>query len=563
MKKLVTILFLFTAAVSFGQKCPAALTLQYPCDTLGNHTYGNYDIANQWILLDTGVAILRRLLHYPTPSVTACPPQPLNYPCDAMGNGTWGNWDNLNEWVITDTLVSLLRKLSGGGGVSGLIPPYVLYGSTSTTVSSMYSSGLGGGWEYVSGGGLENNATTGSFIGDTSGDHISFLQGGNTQFYSNGSFPFKLNGSFIWTLDLSAMGSGYRWQLPAANGTTGQVLTYGVPMTWTTPSTGTVTGSGTAPQIAYWNSTTGLTGNAAHTFNANHSTAIFGTGTLQSNANINSLGNVNSYYQVLVQNANAGTLASTDVVVNNNGDSTNYADVGINSSANADPSYTAMSPSDAYYYSNKSSVVLGTAAARDSIKFVAGGTLKANEVCTMTQAGIVTNVHLAADTMPMPVVTAAYTPKYKGEQFLYIKGGDTTLCLYNGKYVDSTTLNIGGINYTETWVGFSAAPSGGKAAYFWQNGLCYDQIQRSTNGTSNTDSCVVTLPFASGTAMVYAATYTVNGGSIVSTGPSLCSTVANSKRLVCSPSPAIGSAGWTTTLGKNAVINITYSPAHP
>ena len=115
MKKLLTILFLFIAAQSFGQRCPAANTLQYPCDTLGNRTYGSYDIANQWILIDSANNTLARLLGYSIKSVTPCPAQPLAYPCDASGNGTWGNWDALNLWVQFDTLNTRLAKLKTGG----------------------------------------------------------------------------------------------------------------------------------------------------------------------------------------------------------------------------------------------------------------------------------------------------------------------------------------------------------------------------------------------------------------------------------------------------------------
>lgn len=79
------------------------------------------------------------------------------------------------------------------------------------------------------------------------------------------------------------------------------------------------------------------------------------------------------------QNTSSGTTASTDIILGNNNatDTTNYLDLGISSSNNADPLYTAFGANGAYLYSQTGELAIATASAQ-SIKFVTGGTLSAN-----------------------------------------------------------------------------------------------------------------------------------------------------------------------------------------
>jgi hypothetical protein len=95
---------------------------------------------------------------------------------------------------------------------------------------------------------------------------------------------------------------------------------------------------------------------------------------------------INDYTQILVQNANAGSSASADIIVNN--DNTTgagvYGDFGINSSG-----YSGSGPfsiaNATYLYSNGGDLVLGTNTA-NAIRFVANNS--ASDVATFSSGGI-------------------------------------------------------------------------------------------------------------------------------------------------------------------------------
>ena len=97
---------------------------------------------------------------------------------------------------------------------------------------------------------------------------------------------------------------------------------------------------------------------------------------------------VNSYAQSNIQNLSAGTTASGDVVVtaDNGTDTTNFVDMGLNSSGWADPTFTINGPNDAYVYVNGGDLALGSSTA-NKIVFFTGGTLAANEVARITPTG--------------------------------------------------------------------------------------------------------------------------------------------------------------------------------
>ena len=104
------------------------------------------------------------------------------------------------------------------------------------------------------------------------------------------------------------------------------------------------------------------------------------------NANLKSAGDVNSFFQIAVQNKNAGATATGDVVVfANNGDNTSgWIDMGITSSGYNDPTYSLSGPGDGYLYVNgKTSgvgaLVISTYTAKDII-FSTNGGATANEI---------------------------------------------------------------------------------------------------------------------------------------------------------------------------------------
>jgi hypothetical protein len=99
-------------------------------------------------------------------------------------------------------------------------------------------------------------------------------------------------------------------------------------------------------------------------------------------------GSVNNYFQLNINNQNAGTNASSDVVAtaDNGNETTNYVDLGINSSANT--SGSMGNADDAYLYTAGNNFLMGTANAGMSLIFLTGGTSETtNQRMVITGAG--------------------------------------------------------------------------------------------------------------------------------------------------------------------------------
>ena len=122
-------------------------------------------------------------------------------------------------------------------------------------------------------------------------------------------------------------------------------------------------------------------------------------------------GNTNSYAQLNIQNSNAGTGASSDVVAtaDNGNETINFVDMGINSSANTSTVMGGIN--DAYLYNTGQNLLIGTATAGKSLAFLTGGTLQsANERMRVDgngNVGINTNapellLHVVKNTGPGP-----------------------------------------------------------------------------------------------------------------------------------------------------------------
>ena len=105
-------------------------------------------------------------------------------------------------------------------------------------------------------------------------------------------------------------------------------------------------------------------------------------GTPLANSAASFFDSVDSFSQVNYQNLSAGNNASTDFVAtaDNGTDTTNFVDLGINSSTYNLGTFTIAGANDGYVYSQSSNFAVGTAAPAKSIKFFQGGTLAANEV---------------------------------------------------------------------------------------------------------------------------------------------------------------------------------------
>ena len=101
-------------------------------------------------------------------------------------------------------------------------------------------------------------------------------------------------------------------------------------------------------------------------------------------------GNQNAYVQVILNNVNGGISASSDYVLENDlgTETTNFLDLGINSSNYNDANYSAMGAGDSYLYAANNDLVIGT---KDSgggeLRFVTGGVTTSQVRATVTVGG--------------------------------------------------------------------------------------------------------------------------------------------------------------------------------
>jgi hypothetical protein len=108
------------------------------------------------------------------------------------------------------------------------------------------------------------------------------------------------------------------------------------------------------------------------------------------NAGLQIDNSVNNYAQVITQNHNSGTLASSDFVATNNigNDNGHYIDLGINGSNYTTSSWTVNGANDGYLYINQGNLAVGTDTPAKNIVFFTGGTLSTNIRATINDQGL-------------------------------------------------------------------------------------------------------------------------------------------------------------------------------
>jgi hypothetical protein len=148
-----------------------------------------------------------------------------------------------------------------------------------------------------------------------------------------------------------------------------------------------------------------------------------GTNALSYNV-ISGKGTINSYLQLNIQNRSGGTAASSDVVAtaDNGNETTNYIDMGINSSGNTSNYFG--NANDAYLYNAGQNLFIGTGTAAKSLAFLTGGGTPGSGITmnnermridgTTGYVGIGTNApqapfHVVAATATSAVATDAAT----------------------------------------------------------------------------------------------------------------------------------------------------------
>lgn len=101
-------------------------------------------------------------------------------------------------------------------------------------------------------------------------------------------------------------------------------------------------------------------------------------GTTNSYNAIVARGSINNYLQLNIQNQSSGNSASADIVAtaDNGNESSNFIDMGINSSTNTQNIMGAAN--DAYVYTTGNNMLMGTATANKSLVFLTGGTTQSS-----------------------------------------------------------------------------------------------------------------------------------------------------------------------------------------
>jgi len=143
------------------------------------------------------------------------------------------------------------------------------------------------------------------------------------------------------------------------------------------------------------------------------------------NCAIDAIGSVNSYLQTDVHNSSNGLLSSSDMVAtaDTGSDTSQYIDVGINSSGFASASWTISGALDAYMYASDGNLTVGTGGASKSLIFHTGGLLAANIRGTITSAGNWTiNAPTSGNTLAIGAFSGAV-----GAAISYASGGGFAL----------------------------------------------------------------------------------------------------------------------------------------
>ena len=179
------------------------------------------------------------------------------------------------------------------------------------------------------------------------------------------------------------------------------------------------------------------------------------------NADLQIDANTNNYTQIVIQNHNSGTQASTDIVATNDlGDDTNYfIDMGINSSNYVGGYWTVNGANDGYLYINGGNLAVGTQATNANIVFFTDGTTASNIRAVITATGLTVNGSVTATkynkvTITQPASSATLT----------ISDGKTiafpqSLSFPNSAGTSSFVLSTNGAG-TLAWVSPNSGPQG-------------------------------------------------------------------------------------------------------
>ena len=136
-----------------------------------------------------------------------------------------------------------------------------------------------------------------------------------------------------------------------------------------------------------------------------------------------------SYMQGILQNLSNNANASTDWVAtaDTGNDSTNYIDMGINSSAYSVGTWTINGALDGYLYTQSTNIAVGTATAGKNLVLFTGGTLAANARLTISDTAVTPNVTLAMAALGTCTTAAAGTNTTQVASTAFATAGNNTL----------------------------------------------------------------------------------------------------------------------------------------
>jgi len=307
-----------------------------------------------------------------------------------------------------------------------------------------------------------NLELTGAFMpggtAGTSGYVLTSAGAGTSPTWSN---PTAVLNTFSWALDGNAV---------AANRNFGTTSNFSLPF---------ITNNTERMQI----SNTGNVAVGTTTFDGtNPEKFIVNAGTTSSVNAIVGKGSINNYLQLNIQNQSNGTNASADVVAtaDNGSETTNYIDMGVNSSANA--SGIMGGPNDAYLYNMGQNLLIGTGTAAKSVIFMTGGTTQStDERMRITGTG---NVGIRNNN---PTSTLAVT----GSIAVAYRSGTGAYTILS---TDHVVINTGA---AATWTMPNANTCPGRIYRLVNQGTGDITLSRTVRTASGTTS--TTLVFAAGT----------------------------------------------------------------
>ena len=179
-----------------------------------------------------------------------------------------------------------------------------------------------------------------------------------------------------------------------------------------------------------------------------------GTGSVPSyaNAEILAYDTYAGYMQIAAQNLSNNVAASTDYVAtaDTGTDSTHYVDLGINSSAYAQGTWTINGALDGYLYSQDTNLAIGTATAAKNLVFFTGGTLAANSRLVISDTAITPGIAISLPasqgiTIASGAPSTTTNSLYSNGGSLFFNGsavGFTRIAIADAAYVIATTASV-------------------------------------------------------------------------------------------------------------------------